>query len=136
MDYSKVNPIKTTVGGKSCHFSSRAEYRYALFLEKEKLSGTIAEWSYEETMFAFFPKPSGNWQPDGVKQVIYPPNHLNAPIKNKVKGYIPDFCILHNDNTQEYIEIKGRWTQRAKTAVENMKIYHSKVKLTVLYPKY
>ncbi len=136
MDYSKVKPIEATVGGKHCQFSSSAEYKYALHLESKKQKGEIADWCYEETLFAFFSKPVyGTWQPEGIKRVVYPKANVNSNPNNIVKAYIPDFHITYPDKSEEYIEIKGRWTQRAMTAIEKMKKYHKDVKLTVLYPK-
>ena len=136
MDYSKVNPISATVGGKYYHFSSTAEYRYALHLEKQKQEGKIADWSYEETLFAFFSKPlRTTFKPDGVKEVKHPANGMTVARNSTVKAYLPDFCVIYPDKSEEYIEIKGRWTQRAKTAVENMKQFYPKVKLTVKYTK-
>lgn len=137
MDYSKVIAIDATIGGKYCQFSSKAEYKYALLLESKKLQGEIVDWSYEEILFAFFNRPAnGIWQPKGIKRVIYPkPGVCNVKTMGIVKAYIPDFHIIYPDKSEEYVEIKGRWTQRAMTAVDNMKRYHKEVKLTVLYPK-
>ena len=134
MDYSKVNPISAAIGGKYYHFSSTAEYRFALHLEKQKQEGKIKDWSYEETLFTFFARPlRGNFKPDGVKQVRHPNNGMSVGRTAAVKAYLPDFCITYPDKSEEYIEIKGRWTQRAKTAVENMRKFYPKVKLTIKY---
>ncbi len=137
MDYSKVKPIEATVGGKFCQFSSSAEYKYALLLESKKQKGEIADWCYEETLFTFFSKPpNGTWQPEGIKRVVYPKQAESyGKTRGIVKAYIPDFRITYPDKSEEYVEIKGRWTQRAMTAIENMKKYHKEVKLTVIYPK-
>lgn len=134
MDYSKVRPVSAVISGKRYHFSSTAEYRYALYLETQKQEGKIAGWSYEETLFAFFQKPvRGSFNPAGITMVVYPSNGLSVAPYSKVKAYLPDFCITHLNGRTEYIEIKGRWTKRAETAVNNMKAFHPNVALSVKY---
>lgn len=134
MNYDKVMPRIATIACKFYAFSSTAEYKYALSLQKQLENGEIAGWAYEETLFAFYPKPSRNeWKPDGVIRVVYPTNWLSVSASAKVKAYLPDFCITHINGKEEYVEIKGRFTARAKQALENMKVYHPKVKLTVKF---
>lgn len=135
MDYSKIIPVDAIINGKAYSFSSSAEYRYALTLQRLVEIGEITAWSYEETLFAFYPKKATGkeFKPDGVKRVLYPASGLSVSDKNRVKAYLPDFCIINNDGSEEYVEVKGRWTQRAKTAVKNMKMFFPKIKLTVKY---
>lgn len=135
MNYDNVKPVTATIAGKFYAFSSTAEYRYALSLQKQLENGEIVRWTYEETLFAFFyQKPFGKeWKPDGVNRVIYPSGGMGVSDRVQVKAYLPDFCITHLNGKEEYVEVKGRLTQRAKQALKNMEIYHPKVKLTVKY---
>lgn len=134
MNYDNVKPITAAIAGKSYAFSSTAEYRYAIHLQKMLEKGEIYCWTYEETMFAFYQKPFGKeWKPDGVHRVIYPSGGMGVSDRALVRAYIPDFCITYNNKAEEYVEVKGRLTQRAKQALENMKIYHPKAMVTVLF---
>ena len=134
MKYDNVKPTTATIAGKTYHFSSAAEYHYALHLQKRLQHGEITGWSYEETLFAFYPKPyRKEWKPDGVSVVMYPKYGLSVPDAAKVKAYLPDFCVAYPCGKVEYIEIKGRITQRAKTALQNMQTFYPNVLLKVLY---
>ena len=135
MNYQHVKPVTATIGGKTYTFSSKAEYRYALSLQDQIKKGIIAAWSYEDTLFAFYPHTYNKapWKPDGVSVVMHPKGGMSVPDTAKVKAYLPDFCIAHTDGSIEYVEIKGRMTPRAQTALQNMKKFYPSVNLTVLY---
>lgn len=134
MRYDNVKPTLATIAGKRYSFSSAAEYRFALQLQYRLEMGEIAAWSYEETLFAFYPKPyRKEWKPDGVNTVIYPAGGMSVPDSAVVRAYLPDFRIEYPCGKVEYIEVKGRLTQRAKTALDNMKKFYPKVKLNVVF---
>ncbi len=134
MNYNNVKPTRATIAGKRYYFSSNAEYLYALQLQRQLESGKITGWGYEQTLFAFYQKPyRKEWKPDGVTTVIYPSGGMAVPDTAKVKAYLPDFSVAYPCGKVEYIEVKGRLTQRAKTALENMQKFYPKVELKVIF---
>ena len=61
------------VGDKpKIYFRSSWEFYYAIFLEKLKREGKIKDWMHEPKAFWF------------------------EKIKRGVRGYLPDFCIIHS----------------------------------------
>jgi hypothetical protein len=88
-NYGHVRSVTATVGGKTCHFRSKLEYRYAVYLELLKQQGHIEEWEYE-------------------------PQHMkiefeHGRIGNK-RTYLPDFTVLYpGEEVWEIHETKGRF---------------------------
>jgi hypothetical protein len=96
------------IGGKRKFYRSKAEYRYALYLEYLKSQGQIKEWEHEPETFWF------------------------KKIKRGTNNYKPDFRItLLNDNL-EYHEVKGFMDAKSRTKIKRMSIYHPNIKLRVI----
>ena len=72
-----------TVGGKTCHFRSQFEYKWAQYLQFLKEQGQIRDWKYESKTFYF----------SGEK---------TAPVQ-----YTPDFLVTENDGGYVWQECKG-----------------------------
>lgn len=96
------------VGGKRVFFRSRAEYRYALYLEYLKQRGDIEDWFHEKKTFHF-------------------PNQKQAPV-----NYKPDFEVRHKGGILEYVEIKGHETGRDRSKWKKMAKYFPEVNLRVV----
>ena len=73
------------VGGKTCHFRSQLEYKWAQYLQFLKDSGEIIGWEHEPTTFDF--------QGRGYKKGPF--------------VYTPDFKIIESDGTVVWQECKG-----------------------------
>lgn len=97
-----------TIGGKTHYMRSRWEYFYAVYLQKLKQEGKIADWFYEPKTFWF----------DGIKR--------------GTMSYKPDFKIVYHSGNEEYVEVKGYLDDASKTKINRMRIYHKNVKLRVV----
>ena len=73
---------------------SKWEANYARILNVRLSLGEISEWQYEPRRFMF------------------------DDINRGTRSYLPDFWIRYPDGHEEYHEVKGWWTPRAKTAVK------------------
>lgn len=91
--------------GKRYYIKSKWEYKYGLYLEYLKKIKYIKDWQYEPDTFWF------------------------DKIKRGVRSYKPDFKIFNNDDSIEYVEVKGYWDAKSLTKIKRMKIYHPEVKL-------
>ena len=96
------------IGDKKIYFRSRWEYRYALYLEYLKGQKQIVEWFYEPKTFWF----------EGIKR--------------GTNNYKPDFCVVHTDASEEYVEVKGYMDAKSKTKIKRMAKYHPTVRLRVV----
>ena len=78
--------VSREVGGKVCHFRSKLEYRYAVYLQLQKEQGYIKDWEYE-------------------------PLHMAIEFQHgrygNTRKYLPDFAVLTNDDVSEVHETKG-----------------------------
>ena len=79
--------------------------RYLNLLKQQK---KIKRWYYESKRFYF------------------------NNIKRGTRSYLPDFCVIYPDGRQEWIEVKGFWTQKAKTAVKRFRKYYSEETLVII----
>lgn len=55
------------VGTQECHFDSQAEYKYALWLEKERKAGRVDQWVHHPgrvTLYGLQARPVGTMEPD------------------------------------------------------------------------
>ena len=89
MRRSKHNAVKLRayVGTQDCFFDSKAEYRYALWLESEREAGRVDQWVHH---------------PEGVDLI---------GAQFGVVGHMePDFSVWRPDGTHEYHEVKGMAT--------------------------
>lgn len=91
-------------------YRSRWERNYARYLDWLFMRCAISGWSYEPRTFWF----------DGIRRGVV--------------SYLPDFAVEVNGHT-EYVEVKGQWTARARTALRRMKKYHPNVRVTVVDAK-
>lgn len=96
------------IGGKRNFYRSKAEYRYALYLQFLKKNNQIKEWEHEPETFWF------------------------DKIKRGTNNYKPDFRITLLNDTLEYHEVKGYMDAKSKTKIKRMGIYHPNIKLRVI----
>jgi len=97
------------VGDKEpIYFRSSWEYYYSLFLEKLKQERKIIDWKHEPKCFWF----------EGVKRGVV--------------SYLPDFCILHNNGTEEWVETKGYMDSRSITKMKRMAKYYPQIKIRLV----
>lgn len=98
---------------KKYYLKSSYEINFAKILQYRKEQGEIKDWFYETETFWF------------------------KGISRGINNYTPDFLIIYNDNSEEYVEIKGWYTAESKTKTKRMAKYHQNVKLTlILTPEY
>ena len=97
------------VGDKSpIYFRSSWEYYYAIFLAKLKQQGKIKDFLHEPKCFWF------------------------ENIKRGVRSYLPDFCIIHLNGTEEWVETKGLLDGRSITKMKRMAKYYPQVKIRLV----
>lgn len=108
MAYQHVEAGWYVSGDTRIWMKSKWERNYCHYLEWLKSIGEIADWEYEPDEFEF-------------------------PIKRGTKFYKPDFKITNNDDgSVEYHEVKGHWTQKARTQVNRFRKYYPDLKLIVI----
>lgn len=88
-------PSTEIVGGKTCHFRSQLEWKWAQYLQFLKESGEIIEWNYEPRTFYFF-------------------NEKTAPVQ-----YTPDFRI-DTEDSHYWQECKGYHDGQTNTKFRRM----------------
>jgi len=84
------------------------EANWAAYLDWLLSLGEIKGWEYEPEEFEF------------------------TEIKRGTRFYKPDFRVVNGDGSVEYHEIKGRWTQKARTQVSRFRKYYPEHKLIVV----
>jgi hypothetical protein len=97
-----------TIGSKKIYFRSSWEYYYAIFLEKLKTEGKIRDYAHEPKCFWF------------------------NEIKRGVRSYLPDFCVLHLDGSEEWVETKGFMDSKSNTKLKRMAKYYPEIKLRLV----
>jgi hypothetical protein len=90
------------------YFRSSWEYYYAIFLEKLRSEHKILDWKHEPKCFWF----------EGIKR--------------GVRSYLPDFCVLHINNQEEWAEVKGYYDSKSMTKMKRMAKYHPDVKIRLV----
>lgn len=90
------------------YFRSEWEFYYAVFLEKLKQERKILDWKHEPKCFWF----------DGIKR--------------GVRSYLPDFCIIHLNGSEEWAEVKGYFDSKSQTKMKRMAKYHPEVKIRLV----
>jgi hypothetical protein len=90
------------------YFRSSWEYYYAIFLEKLRQERKIIDWKHEPKIFWF------------------------NDIKRGVRSYLPDFCIVHNDSSEEWCEVKGYFDSKSQTKMKRMAKYYPEVKIRLV----
>ena len=102
--------IERPVGVRGIRFRSRAEARYAAYLDWLFTVRQIESWEYEPTTFWF--------TPDAVK----------GGVRRGVTSYRPDFLVWTNrafaGPHREWHEVKGYMDPRSQTALTRMKRYY------------
>jgi len=96
-NFGHVEKVTMEVGGKTCTFRSKLEYRYAVWLQLQKEQGLILEWLYEDEVLELESRK------------------FRDPIK-----YIPDFTIETPDGEHEFHETKGWFTSKSATKLRLM----------------
>jgi len=97
------------VGDKQpVYFRSEWEFCYSLFLEKLKQENKIVDWQHEPKCFWF------------------------NDIKRGVRSYLPDFCIMHLNGSEEWVETKGLMDNKSKTKMKRMAKYYPDVKIRLV----
>lgn len=96
------------IGGKKIYFRSSWEYYYAIFLEKLKLENKIIDWRHEPKVFWF------------------------NEIKRGVRSYLPDFCVTHLNQSEEWCEVKGYYDSKSQTKMKRMAKYYPDVKIRLV----
>jgi hypothetical protein len=106
------------IGGKRNFFKSRAEIRFALYLQFLKEKHLIAAWSYEPKIFWF--------------------NQAGANLKCGTVSYKPDFLVIPFDGhgQHSWVEVKGYMDARSKTKIKRFKKYFPEEKLVVIDAKW
>jgi hypothetical protein len=103
------NQFWATIGDKQpIYFRSSWEYYYAIFLEKLQQEKKIINWKHEPKCFWF----------EGVKRGI--------------RSYLPDFCVIHLNGTEEWCEVKGYYDSKSQTKMKRMAKYHPDVKIRLV----
>ena len=95
-------------GEKICYCKSGWERSYCAYLDWLVSLGEIVSWEYEPVEFEYH------------------------EVKRGTRYYIPDFRVMNQDGTHEWHEVKGRWTQKARTQVSRFRKYYPEEKLVVI----
>lgn len=62
----------------------------------------------------------------------YEAQEFEYPVKRGTRFYKPDFRIVNKDGSVVWNEVKGRWTQKARTQVNRFRKYFPEHKLIVI----
>jgi hypothetical protein len=89
-------------------FRSSWEYYYAIFLVKLKQEGKIKDFFHEPKCFWF------------------------ENIKRGVRSYLPDFCIIHLNGSEEWVETKGLMDRKSVTKMKRMAKYYPDVNIRLV----
>jgi hypothetical protein len=93
------------IDGRRIFFRSRWEFRYALYLQLLKEKGQIKDWQHEPKTFWF----------DGIKR--------------GTNNYKPDFLVIHANDSEEWVEVKGYMDSKSATKIKRMAKYFPQIKL-------
>lgn len=96
---SKWKPGWRQIGEVKKYYRSKWEANYARYLEFLKMQKLIKSWEHECDVFWF------------------------ERIKRGVRSYMPDFKVVKNDGTVEYLEVKGWMDSKSNTKLKRMKKY-------------
>lgn len=97
-----------TIGTKTSYFRSKAEYRFACYLEWRKTIQNILDWAYEPKTFWF----------EGIKRGCV--------------SYKPDFLVIELDGRHHWVEVKGYMDAKSKTKIKRFAKYFPQEKLEVV----
>lgn len=96
------------IDGRRIFFRSRWEFRYALYLQLLKEKGEIKDWQHEPKTFWF----------EGIKR--------------GTNNYKPDFLVIHKNDSEEWVEVKGYMDSKSATKIKRMAKYFPQIKLRVV----
>lgn len=88
-NFGHVRTVTRIMNGQECHFRSKLEYRYAVYLDLLKDQGLIQDWKHEPPEMAI---------------------EFEHGRRGNVRGYLPDFAIETNEGDWEVHETKGWFT--------------------------
>lgn len=117
MNYNNVQPITATIDGKEYKFRSRSEFLFAVAISANIKKGNdndtntprLVGFEYEPKVFCF-----------------------QVPKRNKIKSYLPDFCLLYSNGTHKWVEIKGRLDAASRTKIRLFREQYPNEKLELL----
>jgi hypothetical protein len=93
------------IGGQRFYSKSQWERNYSRYLQFLKERGEIKDWKYEPKTFWF----------EGIKRGTC--------------SYKPDFRITQNDDSENWVEIKGWMQAKDRTKLKRMKLYFPEVRI-------
>lgn len=105
-------PCHYEIDGELYYFKSKAEARYAHYLQWLKSIGEITEWLYEPETFWF------------------------KGIKRGCVSYKPDFKVIERSGYHRWVEVKGYMDARSKTKLARFSKYFPDEYLTVIDSKW
>ncbi len=111
MNYDHINRPTYDFGDKTITFRSGWEQNYAFYLEWLKTQGEIKKWEYEPERYYFY-ITEGN---------------TKIRLDN---GYLPDFRVTNNDDTQYLVEIKGR--KQGTRKLQRMKKHYPELRVELV----
>lgn len=96
------------VGGQRCYFRSKAERRYATYLEWLRINFNIEKWEYEPKTFWF----------EGIRRGVV--------------SYKPDFKITKTPTSHYWVEVKGYMDAKSLTKIKRFNKYFPEESLIVV----
>jgi hypothetical protein len=102
------------IGGRRFYFRSKAEVRFAAYLEWLRINGNVISWQYEPRVFEF-------------------------PIRHGTTRYTPDFlCTVGKPGVtwDTWYEVKGYMDSRSATKIKRFKKYFPNENLIVIDKKW
>lgn len=100
------------IDGKRIYFRSRWECNYGFYLQWQKDRKMIKEWYHEPKTFWF----------EGIKRGCV--------------TYLPDFQVINNDGSHEWIEVKGFMDAKSRTKINRFRKYFPEEKLRIVNSKW
>jgi len=67
-----------------------------------------------------------------IVQWEYEPQEFEFPVRRGTRFYKPDFRLTNLDGAVVWHEVKGRWTQKARTQVNRFRKYYPEENLIVI----
>ena len=122
---NKYNAKKTTSNGVSCDSKLESKYFNVLLLKKEK--GEIKDF---KRIVKGKNKTLGENECFGTFELI--PAFKDGNKRYGSMSYTPDFKVIHNDDSIEYIETKGFLTQTIEVYVKLFRYLYPDVKLSMV----
>lgn len=106
-DYTHIKRGVRLDIGPMC-FRSSWEANIARYFNLLIMWGKITKWEYEKTEFKF----------NGIER--------------GTRFYLVDFKVFPVGKEPYYVEVKGRWTSKARTQIKRMRVYHPNVVIEII----